>query len=511
MEIYHGTILSLMMIAATVISFAAGECTDGGLSSGADVLESKPNKVRSRGTIEEAKIKWSIDLNENKKIAQLYDVSKKVLQVKREGDKWEVFSPDKPVVYTGAYTWNVPRIPCLNYTYKLVVPSKNGDTSNDCFVTKTSTLPAESKERIRQAKFIPSEVENLHVAADDSNANLTWTKSLCAEEYQVYIYIDHENVNDGEEKVQIVKNNDVAEAKFSGLDSCTNYLVDIIPAVEGVQNEKTILTKPFHTKPSPDTANNLGLSDLVTTKNSVILNFYNYMPKVNCLKKFSIQVCKKENGSSIDACSDPKIESMNGNNLKYTKDNLSHCTNHALKVTPIYDGINIEPKMVDFTTKFDENEFQYPEIKAGISDVELRFSNMDCFYYYTIKYRLADETEQTQMEYDDGMEGAWKEAEGILTSNLITVNNLSPDSHYQIKLEVKGKSGDQTFAAPNVIDFKTLEDPDRVRSALGMGKMDMNASSTMTMENKTTMPVNHQNGSMTPIGNNLKKFFQNKI
>merc|ERR1712165_124430 len=99
-----------MLIAATAISLASGECTDGGLSSGADVLESKPNKVRSRGTIEEAKIKWSIDLNENKKIAQLYDVSKKLLQFKREGEAWEVFSPKKPVVYTGAYTWNVGRI-----------------------------------------------------------------------------------------------------------------------------------------------------------------------------------------------------------------------------------------------------------------------------------------------------------------------------------------------------------------------------------------------------------------
>ena len=67
MEVNHGIICSLVMIAATVISFASGECTGGGLSSGADVLESKPNKVRSRGTIEEAKIKWSIDLNENKK------------------------------------------------------------------------------------------------------------------------------------------------------------------------------------------------------------------------------------------------------------------------------------------------------------------------------------------------------------------------------------------------------------------------------------------------------------
>merc|ERR1712223_760305 len=218
MEVDRANICLLVMLVASVISLASGECTGGGLSSGADVLESKPNKVRSRGTIEEAKIKWSIDLNENKKIAQLYDVSKKELQFKREGEKWEVFKPKKPVVYTGAYTWNVPRIPCLNYTYKLVVPSKNGDTSNDCFVTKTSTLPAESKERIRQAKFIPSEVENLHVAADDSNANLTWTKSLCAEEYQVYIYIDHEDVNDYEEKFQIVKNNDKAEAKFSGLD-----------------------------------------------------------------------------------------------------------------------------------------------------------------------------------------------------------------------------------------------------------------------------------------------------
>ena len=502
----HGVVLSLMMIAATVVSFASGECTDGGLSSGADVLESKPNKVRSRGTIEEAKIKWSIDLNENKKIAQLYDVSKKVLQVKREGDKWEVFNPNKPVVYTGAYTWNVPRIPCLSYTYKLVVPSKNGDTSNDCFVTKTSTLPAESKERIRQAKFIPSEVENLHVAADDSNANLTWTKSLCAEEYQVYIYIDHEDVND-EEKGQIVKNNDLAEANFSGLDSCTNYLVDIIPAVEGVQNEKTILTKPFHTKPSPGTANNLDLSDLVTTKNSVVLNFYNYMPKVNCLKKFSIEVCKKENESSIEVCSNPKIESMNGNNLKYTKDNLSHCTNHALKVTPIYEGIKIEPKMVDFTTKFDENKFQAPKIKADIRSVELRLNNMDCFYFYSIKYRLVDETEQIQMEYDDGVEDAWKEGNGTLISDVITVNNLSPNSRYLIKLEFMGKPGEQTFAAPNMMEFKTLEDPDSVRSALGEGNVDMKTSSKTA--NETTVSgldgtVYHQNGNMSSIGNSKR-------
>lgn len=455
MEVSLGLILSLMIIVVTSNSFANGECTGGGLSSGADELTSNTNKVRNRGrTIAKAKIKWSIDLNENKKIAEMFDVSKKELQFMKEGGQWEVYTPTKPVVYTGAYTWNVPRIPCLKYTYRLVVPSKTGDTSNDCFVTRITTLPAESKERIRQAKFIPEKVANVHVGADDSNANVSWSKSLCAEEYQVYLALD----DDVEVESKIVPENAEPQAKFSGLSSCTNYVIDIIPNVKGVENEKTIFNHHFHTKPNIASADHLDLSDLVISKDAATLTFYNYMPKVNCLKNFTVQVCPRGKESKNDDCFEDKLEAMDVN-LKYSAPNLKHCTNYTLKLTPTYEGININPKMVGFTTKFSEGEEHHSEITESATDVKIAIDNVDCFDSYTISYRLVN----------NGNNSEWEEEKGDLVTNVIVLDNLSPISTYQIRLDVHDKSGVEKMSVLNTTEITTLRASsgvDRVRSGL---------------------------------------------
>ena len=453
-----------MMIAVTSISFAFGECTGGGLASGADELTSNTNKVRNRGrTIAKAKIKWSIDLNENKKIAEMFDVSKKELQFMKEGGQWEVYQPKnkKPVVYTGAYTWNVPRIPCLDYTYRLVVPSKTGDTLNDCFVTETTALPKETIERIREAKFIPEKVTNVHVSADDSNANVSWSKSLCAEEYQVYLALDDEESKEVESKT--VPENAEPETKFSELDSCTNYVIDIIPNVIGVENEKTIFNHRFHTKPSIDSADHLDLSDLVTSKDSATLTFYNYKPKVNCLKNFTIQVCPRGQPESPGMpkngdCIERNIEARDVN-IKYFANELKHCTNYTLKLTPTYDGVNINPKIVGFTTKFSDGEDYRFEIKESATDVKITIDNVDCFDSYNISYRRVN----------GGNNSQWSEENGDLVNNVITLDNLSPLTTYQIKLDVHDKSGGAKSSVLNMTEFTTLRGPvglDKVRSGL---------------------------------------------
>ena len=130
MKSYFGFILSIVIITLRSSSVASQNCSRGGLSSGANRLTSKADDSRKRhGTIEEAKVKWEVDMNANKKIAKEYDITKKQLQIKQQGGNWEDFNPTRKVNYNGAYTWTVPRIPCLNYDYRVIVPSIGGEMS----------------------------------------------------------------------------------------------------------------------------------------------------------------------------------------------------------------------------------------------------------------------------------------------------------------------------------------------------------------------------------------------
>ena len=362
MKFYFYIIWLIAIITLTSSLVASQNCSSGGLlSSGANKLTINVDNSRKRhGTVEKAKVKWTLNSNERNKIAQMFDVSKKQLQFKQEDGDWEIFHPKRRVTYNGAYTWTVPRVPCLEYSYRLIVPSKGGDTSENCFETDIETLPAESINRIRESKFVPSKVENINITADDSSLSLTWDKSLCAEEYHVYVVNENNDLDDGEEQYKKVADSGLAEAKFDGLRSCTNYLAEVIPAVKGNDNEKNFISKSFHTKPDSRSAEKLDLSDLSTTKNSVSLAFYNFMQKVNCLSKFDIQVCRRWNENKPAHCLEPKTVEMNANYVQYSKDYLNSCSNYTMVVTPKYDGIRINPKTIAFTTKFEEKNLMRP-------------------------------------------------------------------------------------------------------------------------------------------------------
>ena len=467
MKSFFGFIWSIVIIAFTSSSVASQNCSRGGLSSGANKLTSKVDDSGKRhGTIEEAKVKWEVNMNANKKIALEYDITKKLLQIKQQGGNWEDFKPKRQVTYNGAYTWTVPRIPCLNYSYRLIVPSKSGEASENCFETDTTTLPAESTDRIRKAKFVPSKVENIKTTTDDSSLSLTWDKSLCAEEYHVYVQLDNEDLVDREEQYIKIENSDLAETKFSGLHSCTNYYVEIIPAVQGNDNDKNTVSESFHTEPDSRSAEKLDFSDLSTTKNSVTLNFYNFKQGVNCLNKFDIEVCHQWDENKPGNCSEPKTVEMNVNNLQYSKENLNSCTKYTLVVTPKYDGITINPKKVEFTTEFENNESYETNLTPGVTDVELKVRNIDCFESYTISYRLVDDIVQTETEYDSGVESEWKTKNGFLDSNGIMVEDLSPSSRYKLKMEVQ--KGNLSILVVSERDFETLSSMDVQRSGLGM-------------------------------------------
>ena len=461
MKFYFDIIWAIAIITLTASLVASQNCSSGGLSSGTNKLTSKVDNSRKRhgtiGSIEKVKVKWEINPNERDQIAQKHDVSKKRLQIKQEDGNWEYFYPKRQVTYTGAYTWTVPRIPCLSYGYRLIVPSKGGDTSENCFETDIATLPAESIERIRESKFVPSKVENINITADDSSLSLTWDKSLCAEEYHVYVLTDNEDLDDRKEQYKKIANTGLAEAKFDGLQSCTNYLAEVIPAVEGNEDEKNMITESFHTKPDSRSAEKLDLNDLSTTKNSVSLTFYNYMQSVNCLSKFDIQVCQRWDENEPAFCLEPKTVEMNANYVQYSKDNLNSCSNYTMVVTPKYDGISINPKTIAFTTKFEDKESYETNVEAGVDDVKVKVYNIDCFTSYKISYRLMDQTLMSETKNESGVEGKWKYQTGSLDSNEIILENLTPSSRYQIKMEVYRNENNHMALVLGETDFETLK------------------------------------------------------
>ena len=419
-------------------TFANQSCVGSGISEDTLTITNGKRRVRGKSVdnIEQVQVKWEPNIEQNKAKFDEYDLTRLQLYMLKQGGGWEKFKPKKQVKYHGHYKWTVPRIPCLKYDYKILVPSKNEEDKFLCTTPKSK--PPETKETIRSAKFKPGPPTDMIMNVESNHASFRWNRSQCAEEYELYV----EDSDPDNSKHKVEKQLDGvngATAEFDNLKSCTSYEVYVYAKVEGGEDGDDFLKESFQTKPEINSASHLDLTDATSTSSEATLRFFTYMDQVNCLKNFTIETCKKTD------CSHTKklVIAENHEELKYASNGLEHCTNYLLKVQPSYPEVYIKPRNVNITTKFDETKKIVPSIEPTAHDVKITMRNIDCVESYVINYGIVG-------SYD------LEEMSGLMDMEVITIVDLLPSTTYQISMTGTLKTGDVTlFEAQK---FKTLEE-----------------------------------------------------
>ena len=416
----------------------------GGVSSDEDDITVSLDKTRARNRkakkiedITKAKITWKPNL-QNENISS-FDMSKLELKY-RTNDKWTTFKPKKKPSFHGKYVWTVPRIPCMQYEYQIVVPAKPESDSTNCFTTKIKTLPATSKDSIRAAQFQPDPPKGFEITQgfhDGNDVTVVWNNSPCADAYEVYVEEAIDEIQISEHTVEQSEDDDKSNVLLSNLRSCTKYRVDIHPKVLGGGIGDLSSDVYFHTKPEDSSADYLDLDNVISDKNSIRLQFFTYAEKVNCLEDFIIHTCSKDG----NCFSEEKIKSDNTlSAAKYTIKGLQHCTKYFLKVQPTYPtdpNVNMKARRIPVITKFDEtaNNFSFT-VKPDITSAEIFAQNIDCTDSYTLDYVLFGKS---------GEKHEWKNKTGKTNDGVIVIENLQPKSDYLVNMAVRvvGASGEK--------------------------------------------------------------------
>ena len=426
----HAGLLSFLIVVVgfTFILASHPDCEgsgemDPGNEASRITAEQGTSRKRSRSKvsdIEKAQIQWEPD------DLGKYNLSSLKLAYRSNGE-WDYDTAPK---FFSKYVWNVARKPCLNYEYQVIVPLQN---ENATFCTHTKTLEAEDKETIRKAhvKLELPKATDIVTAPNSKNVSIAWPKTTCAEIYDVFISIrkaedGSPGEGDGEDQDKIVDQPDegtnTVNVEFGNLQSCTKYDVEIVPKLKSGEYYD-FETTSFTTRPDRNSAALLSLPPPNTQTTSMTLSFYTWMPKVNCLKNFTIETCNTDN-DCFNSQDFSNVETHAG--VKYESNELEHCTNYLIKIKPTHLGVDIEPRIVRDTTKLDEKASFMPEFRTSNKGVEIVVNHTRCFDYFTVKY-----THKEDMDSDnaDGNAKVFQKHQPII------IENLTPNTTYYFSMD----------------------------------------------------------------------------
>ena len=454
----HFVFLSILIVVAGFDFFSAShpDCEgSGGMDPDNDASRITAEQGTSRkgrrnkvSDIEKAQIRWDPD------DLGKYDLSSLKLAYRSNGE-WNYNTASK---YNGHYVWSVARKPCLKYEYQVIVPLKG---ENGTFCTQKATLGAEDKETIRNAhvKLELPEVTDIITAPTSKQVTITWPKTTCAEIYDVFINIPQADdgspgEGDGEDQYATVNQPDEetnnVDVEFEDLQSCTKYDVEIFPKLKSSDSGEfdEFETTSFTTRPDRNSAALLVVPPPTTQTNSTTLSFFTWMPKVNCLKNFTIETCTADN-ECFNSRSFSKVQTHAG--VKYESNGLEHCTNYVIKIKPTHLGVDIDSKIVHITTKMDENAAFSPEFRQTQRRVEIMVKHTECFDYFTVKYYPKEKLDSGKAT---DIEKVFKKGE------LIILENLNYNASYYISMDGHSENRDpltlfdaQEFLLDPAFDF----------------------------------------------------------
>jgi len=336
-------------------------------------------------------VDWSlIDLVEN--IDDL-DTSQSIVEVKAGDGAWV---RETGVMKRGTFKATVKQVaPCKSHEVRFVVVSKEGEEATSPF---TVTVDPATPDQIEASRFTPKAPTNLVVSSLEGNKiEVSWDASECATHYEIFATAGASTISGNTEGETSV----VLEA-----ESCEQYEI-AVTAYTGEEASDEAITD-FSTSPSLGAAEKLEISvesDVTTAEAS-----WNGW-ELSCVADYAVQLCKD------GACEDSvavKRDSYGGQSVFAPETVLEECSEYTLKVKPIFEGLDLPPKEVTFTTKAPlmvHVEAMLGEVTAEAGDsqmVTINWSKVKCAATYTVYQKQS-------------LEGSdWEEMEKIDTHQLTT-------------------------------------------------------------------------------------------
>ena len=247
-------------------------CKDKEIFSKGDELNIQiSTKRKNKQDIDRVKVIWKRSSNETENSQKFmdvigrYNITAMALNIRKD-IIWDTFNPKQEPYFEQSYTWeNIPRIPCLTYSYQIVIPPYPDSGRTKCFATPVKSFLASSYDDIRQSDYIPEPPRYLQIDSSHDEATLMWEKSACAEQYD--IYVDELNGSDS----KVIYNHSIIQETSDNplsivvpnLTSCMKYEVSIFSKLSGAKIENiTPIKKFFYTKPIRNSLMKLDVTDI---------------------------------------------------------------------------------------------------------------------------------------------------------------------------------------------------------------------------------------------------------
>ena len=318
--------------------------------------------VKKRGRkemvkVNEAEIIWNPQ--EMLDIPLCYDLSKAELQysiktndvtTNAEDDDdstidWSTINITSKKDFGKKIKWIVKVVPCFKYDFRVGV-NKIQDDASERIYTGSKSLLAVNGSTIEGNKYTPEVPAFINYISSESSVTLSWTGSHCVTSYDFFVKEEGDETQEGEiEYRNLTSANTTLELTTTNLEPCTNYEATL-QAILGNEYSDDRL-ESFSTKPNVNTSENISLKSFETGTDYVSFSLSApWSPGLVCLKQFEVEVCSKS------ACNASKIYERTPNNptLETRIGGLRPCTHYKLKITPLFDTVDIQTKVFPFET-----------------------------------------------------------------------------------------------------------------------------------------------------------------
>jgi len=356
-------------------------------------------------------VDWSlVDLVEN--IEDL-DTSQSIVEVKAGDGDWV---RETGVMRRGTFKATVRQVaPCKSHEVRFVVVSKEGEEATSPF---TVTVDPATPEQIEESRFTPKAPTNLVVSSLEGNkVEVSWDAADCATHYEIFASAGASTISESTEGETRI----VLEA-----ESCEQYEM-AVTAYAG-QEASDEATADFSTSPSEGAAEKLEIS--VESEVTSAEASWNGWEHLTCVADYAVQLCKD------GACEESvavKRDSYGGQSVFAPETVLEECSEYTIKVKPIFEGLDLPPKEVTFTTKAPlmvHVEGMLGTVTAEAGDeqmVTINWSQVKCAATYTVYQKQS-------------LEGSdWEEMEKIGTHQLTTQGVPCTQYNYGVTVTINGE------------------------------------------------------------------------
>jgi len=260
------------------------------------------------------------------------------LEVKMGSGEWVAVDSTPEPLGGGKYRWIIDAVPCKDHMIKIWVTGEGGSTS----LEYPEPILAATETEIIKSRFVPSTPEGLTVQnSGDNELEVMWQPSECASSYEISYGKD---INSMESK--ILPASQGSQILLDGLTSCSRYDIHVTAFI-GDSSYSDSASVAFTTQPEVSSA--LQLEPQVDRDTSYVSAKWQAFDKLSCVDSYAVSVCKE----MADDCVDTQTVQTNDAlaYLKYETSNLDQCSDYTLQIKPLYPGMELDPKIVEFRTK----------------------------------------------------------------------------------------------------------------------------------------------------------------